>query len=685
MATCPRWRNYHAELGNVSATKDAQVQLHQVAGAIAFFKGDDSNAIAEFDLAIAALKAGTRKRKIFVRGFCGVFYLIALIRSGAPDDLAKAKRLAKAGMDDEANPWKNMMEDLGKAVEYVLGEAKQLVDPYGWQEAPPAELLSIGWLELWSSGVETPELRRFDRLMLDAECVESDGYTWLAAELYELASRFGERKDAKPLADKAKALRAQVHPKLRSPFNAIGQRESWEETLLGIELIAQKSKPAKKKSASKHQAEARLVWVIRFEQDRPEYWHITPYEQKLGKSGKWNKPRAIALKRFNEKPPDYLSEQDRRASVHISKEYDWSGKQMYYLKQDRAILQLIGHPLVFRDEALQLPVELAKREAELVLQPAGKDEIYLRLEPEITPGNAVTITQDTPSRLFVTETTKAVRGLQELFGADGITLPEAAKERVLKAAGALAGEIHIQSQIGGENLMQAMAVEADATPQLHLVPHGNGLSAEMFTQPIAEFGNHYQPGHGLEVVFARDADDVNLQAKRSLEAEVTSARTAIDACPTLDRGERASPYHWLLPDPVHCLELLTELHHLDPAALSVHWPKGESFKLKAEVGSQHLRMTLKKDREWFKADGELKVDDDLVLSMQQLLDLIEGDNTGRFVQLSDGQFLALTEEFERPPQRAEGILHGDEERRAADQRARRLRHRRACCQHPAES
>ena len=175
---------------------------------------------------------------------------------------------------------------------------------------------------------------------------------------------------------------------------------------------------------------------------------------------------------------------------------------------------------MFLDEAQTQPIELTRRDTQLIVQPAAKGEIYLRLDPTPAEERSVTITRDTPSRLFITETTPAVKRLQELFGADGMTLPEAAKDRLLKAVTDLAGEIEIQSQIDGTPFAQAKEVKADATPQLHLVPQGNGLSAELLVQPIPDFGRHHLPGNGTETVFARDDNDENHQAKRKLETEV---------------------------------------------------------------------------------------------------------------------------------------------------------------------
>ena len=64
----------------------------------------------------------------------------------------------------------------------------------------------------------------------------------------------------------------------------------------------------------------------------------------------------------------------------------------------------------------------------------------------------------------------------------------------------------------------------------------------------------------------------------------------------------------------------------------------------AEVGN--FRLNIRQQRDWFEMEGELRVSDDLVLDMQNLLHLLE-TTPGRFIKLDEGKFLALTQEFRR--------------------------------------
>jgi len=59
-----------------------------------------------------------------------------------------------------------------------------------------------------------------------------------------------------------------------------------------------------------------------------------------------------------------------------------------------------------------------------------------------------------------------------------------------------------------------------------------------------------------------------------------------------------------------------------------------------------MQISLRKQRDWFALEGELRLADDQVLSMRELLNLLE-QSPGRFVQLKKGEFLSLTGELRR--------------------------------------
>ena len=92
----------------------------------------------------------------------------------------------------------------------------------------------------------------------------------------------------------------------------------------------------------------------------------------------------------------------------------------------------------------------------------------------------------------------------------------------------------------------------------------------------------------------------------------------------------------------------------------MEWPEGEKFRVTHSLGVTDMKISIGQQRDWFAAEGELRIDEQTVLDLQQLLRVLDV-SPGRFVQLGDGQFAALTKEFRKQLDdlRAFGEEHGD--------------------------
>jgi hypothetical protein len=199
----------------------------------------------------------------------------------------------------------------------------------------------------------------------------------------------------------------------------------------------------------------------------------------------------------------------------------------------------------------------------------------------------------------------------------------------------------VHSDIGGGKA--ARAVAADSQPRIRLLPAGEGLKVAVLTRPFGAADPYFQPGKGEETVIAK-IDGERVQTMRDLALEKKLAQTAIDSCPTLISFEEKNG-EWRLENPEDCLDLLLELRELRLSdSVVVEWPEGEKWRVTRQVRLQDLHLNIHSQRDWFAVSGELHLDEKSVLSIQELMKLLEG-TPGRFIPLDDGQFLALTEAF----------------------------------------
>jgi SNF2 family DNA or RNA helicase len=167
----------------------------------------------------------------------------------------------------------------------------------------------------------------------------------------------------------------------------------------------------------------------------------------------------------------------------------------------------------------------------------------------------------------------------------------------------------------------------------------------VLVRPFSTEGAYYQPGQGGASVLA-EIDGKNLQAKRDLALEKKHALALLKTCPGLMQAELDDAGDWLLPEPEQCLELMMQLQELPESQAILEWPEGVKFRLLRQHSATSFKMSIKRDNDWFALQGELSLNENTVVELQQLLGLLDSGH-GRFLQLQDGQFIALTAALRR--------------------------------------
>ncbi|MDS4032212.1 MAG: DEAD/DEAH box helicase [Candidatus Contendobacter sp.] len=590
-------------------------------GWLAFLDGKDEDAIQHYEAALKLLRKRTGKRKIFFDHLAGVFFILALLASNTPTRLRQALDMMAPVFDKGARyAYPGLYRHLWQVVEVQQGQLQKMAPPDLSVPLPALDRLFQLLVLFWLKAADPQALRNLATPLLNA--AQDHGYHWFAAELTELLRWLGNQQDNAPAAEDGGRRLARLFQ----------LREPWEHALNALlDLTQTGPEPTA--------AQTRLVWWIS--------WHkngnctLSPREQKRDARGQWTQGRPVALKRLHRPEKlDFLTPQDREICSTVRVDYSgYYGQTSYEIDTVRALPLLVGHPLVFWEDTPGVRVDLVKGEPELLITPQGS-QWRLELSPQATAIEAVKVVKETPTRLKVIVFNEAHKQVMAILG-DGLLVPGAAKARVLETVAALANLVTVQSSIGGgvENLEE---VVADSLPHIHLLPFSEGLKIELRVRPFATSGPSYRPGAGGEWVIA-EIDGKRVQARRDLKLERRRVAQVVTTVPSLSRQPTVGG-EWILPDPEACLEALLELQALGDQVV-LEWPEGEKFKVSRPATLGQLRLSIKRHRDWFDLDGELRLDEQ-VFNMRQLLELLERA-PGRFLPLGNGQFLALTDEFRR--------------------------------------
>ena len=621
-------------------SKAAGAGLAATQAFIATLRGDDETATRHIRAAMAHARAGTRKRLVFVPCRAFALSLLALVRMDTPPARELLEQILRAAERAGSVRFANDLDLVVNAMRIRILRGVFARAP----SKPRLEALFDGLLSCWLDDFRPNPRHRRDLVARLRSRATAAGFQWVAAECDEVLRRHALRHGDKGAAKREAAVTAanengSAHRKLGTVTltDLAAPMAEWESSLKALEQLAHDAKRKTAGGKSKAEAKRRLAWDLQMGYQTVS---LSVREQRQLKNGEWSKGRRVAFKRLatESSSMDFLLQQDRDAIAALSARQYWGGGQDLYAGSP-SLYALAGHPHVFDGDGD--PVDVVRREPELSIDEQGDGGVKVRVEPHAGEDDReYRAALPTSGRCEVTRFTPEHKRVFAAIPADGLRLPAGAKSRLLDAVSALVGDIRVQSDSGGA--ATAVEVAADAAPWVRLEPLDAGLTVAILVEPIAGSGICFPPGAGGLTVFASRAGQ-SVQAQRNLAAERAGAERLARECPQLaPLPTERDPL--LLPVPEQCLELLDRLQ---AAGARCKWPKGEPFRIVAQASTRSLALTVKSAAEWMQASGKLTVNEDQVVDLKRLFGLLEANPGSRFLELEDGQFVALTNTFRR--------------------------------------
>jgi len=638
--------------------KQVVEQLFTLDNTICFFKGDFEGAISKTDpdepfntyfitavgllisgqyaQAVSLFEKGMKMQRSYVKGSVlpitpeyAFFYLVALVCSepevSAPVFSKYLKYMEKKedGNYDSlfaaiATNSLNKKQELESAVNYLLLYTSNLIGNFGC-------LLSIPILYLID---KKPDLTQLNRSIHSVKRANDNGYGLLAYEAAYALKSWTQNKETEELFQNiAKEFKHQP------AISLVKRQEEWEKSLNAF-LVFDKGK---KLSATSNTdgVKYKLSYFVNF-----QYNEIQPILQTRTLKG-WTKGRNVAFKTLNEGTMEGMTEQDLRIANHVKRyENDW-GRGSNYLFDNNVYRDLAGHPNLYLEGTDFVPVEL------ILAQPS------LHVKKTAAGYMLSTDIKDISKRLYVEKETNTryklydlnqqqVQLIENVFQ-QKIVVPEKGKEKLMQVLGIFSAHMTVHSDLIATEDMNVRIVSADSRIRVQLLPFGEGLKAELFAKPFGHLPPYCKPGKGGKTLITNENKE-QLQVSRDLEKETENATVLMNEIQTL---ESIDQYEGLISfnEPSDSLQLLEILAKFTDICL-VEWPEGVRFKLKGSVHFKNLNLRIKSKNDWFELEGDLKVDENTIITLQQLMELT-AKSRNRFIELKPGEFLALSEQLKK--------------------------------------
>ncbi|MFZ1413268.1 MAG: DEAD/DEAH box helicase [Defluviicoccus sp.] len=620
-------------------------------GTLAFLTGRNADAIEHYREALKLYRKHVHKRKVFLQGSHGLFFLMALLRASDVAVHAEIQAALDAAWREDTRVGDALaaMQGLLWLLQGQDGRARELVAKL--RAAMPAEPLSAACVALAEYLTDAEMARehvhdthtRFERLKAPLP---------LVARIYaEVLAGVA----ADPARYQAFLREADTDGAMVAFTSIVAVRPPWERSLDSLAVFLQGTGSGTAAQPAARKAK-RLAWFV-----DPESRTVEALEQSAKGRDGWSDGRTIAMKRLFEQDPrlSYLSEHDRRVLRTIRKEvYGWYDEDRYDFDPYKTLLALVGHPVVFDARRRLQAIELVSYPVELIV--AEKRDGYRISLSHQADAPAVFLEAETPSRYRVVDVSPQVLAVQEILGKSGLRVPRAGRDRVVALVRAQEPALPIRAEI---DAIDALAVEGSTVPVIQLQPLGpgleQGLRVALMVRPFGDEGPHYLAGQGGRSVLAM-VGGRRQRANRDLDGERAAATALVAACPTLQRiGDDG--HEWLIEEPESCLDLLLELQECGQP-VGIEWPEGKPLRVSGPISPARLSLKVNRARDWFHLTGSLTIDEDLVLDMSDLLERL-GRAPGRFIPLDDGRFVTLTTAFRKQLERLRTVSETDRDGR----------------------
>ena len=471
---------------------------------------------------------------------------------------------------------------------------------------------------------------------------QTNGYRWVEMELTRvLAARHPNEQARLAFHARAEALAEELH--LYSLADAMPRIEPWERALEVLATMGSLEQRAEKRAKKT----SRFVWFVDFEKKELE-----PREQTLAKNGSWSKGRKVALKRVKQGEVSGMTPQDVSIAQAIEEDFSkYHPNGHYRIKYEDALLAMVGHPNLYLQQNPAVGVDLVRRNPQLLIE-EGDNRLYLRFAQEFE-GTGVQVVKETPTRYQVIEVNENHDSIHRQIGA-GLEIPKRARHRLTEVSRNLGKIVEVQSTLSGI-IDDVDQTKADLRTYVHLLPVGDTFKVEFFVKPLPGEDQYFKPGKGRNKVIG-DTDGHRRLAERNLAKEIEAAENVILQCGTLQKIVHRD-YEWQIDEVEDCLSILLELQPLRALdQIVLEHPRGERIRLVGSVDFGDLSLGVKDKAGWFDVEGQLNVDENQVINFRELMEKVAESEQSKFIQLSEGQYVALTENLRRKLREMEGLL-----------------------------
>lgn len=412
----------------------------------------------------------------------------------------------------------------------------------------------------------------------------------------------------------------------RPALTSIYRKAEWEFVLESLMDEAVGNKPLEQQ-----EQDTRLMYI----RESADSNTIQVREQTRLKNGQWGNGKRLSDMRYRKGDLEYMNNADRRILAKLNHSDHWE------LQLEDVIEEMVDDNRLYVGK--NAPFQQAKVE---------RDQPYLMVENEgghfvvksnVPVGKAkddLVIVEDSPTHYSLINIPNEIRDYYVKLLQLG-TLPLEAEDTLRSLLSKIGGKVELHSSLieGGSTLP---LVEGQWNVGFKLSPRqGGNWEVEVFVRPLADGRRTYPLGEGDSTVIDEN-EEGRTRVKRNMEMErsyLELVRSFWDSKGLDYRAIDTYPPEFML-DLVLMIQEHSEVFYAE-------WPEGQMMKVRRLTrGVSTWNGVVKARGQWFDIEGDIDIDETTRMSISELLELV-GKSRGKYIQLGDGEFLALSEKLKQ--------------------------------------
>lgn len=553
--------------------------------------------------------------------------LFSYIKDGQKDHFLNAERYCREISNQRNFRFKKEFEAWSNFLEYARESEllKPIIDESLLSSTSIWSYLTFLLISYW---LQSPvRLSLLETCAQMADLSFERGHPWFAFQIYNLLSILGYKQlDLDRLNSLIKRF---------VPISLIYTRvEPWQMVLYTLSKIQKKIS---------NRDRFRMIWEVKLDSSRQYLDSITPREQILSSSLEWIDGKIISLKHLVVYPEKfhYATKKDLEIIRNItSSTSSLQGDITYQLDLSHPEF-LLGHPLIF-EEGKKIPIEIYKKEPELLLQRGETSSLHLSLQPTPLRGILYRLAEKTESLFTYYVYSEEILSIYEGLGDTGVSFPITAEGELLDILRVLSESIPVQSELDRPQNFEFQEIIHTGRLTVRILPFHTGLSISIGLQIISKKEIFLSPGEGASQVWF-EIDGKKWIGRRNLVAERENLDALLKISNTLSSLKEISPFSYRLETPLDSLEFMTEIEKLQKYA-DFEFPEGNPFSITNIIDPSLVQISVYEQDSFFYLKGSIQIHPQKTVDLQTLFSKFSR-SIDRFFPLQENSFLCLTHEL----------------------------------------